>query len=223
MSAARGKELVIERELVRRVVPEPPFEARPDWQPGMPRPAAVIVPVLFDPDPQVLAIVRSAVGDHAGEVAFPGGKPEGDETIERAALRECEEEVGLGSDDLEIVGGLQPIPVITKKFLIHPLVALVAPEAEPRVASSEVTALLRFSLAPLLDGTEEYEALLAPWRGKDAVFPHFRRGEHVLYGASALIFYELVTRVAAALGRDLPRPKIVDRLPWGDRYGGAAR
>ena len=43
---------------------------------------------------------------HAGEIALPGGKVEGDESHIQAALREAYEEVGLDSQKAEIIGTL---------------------------------------------------------------------------------------------------------------------
>lgn len=48
----------------------------------------------IDDAPRVLMGVRK--GAHgAGELSFPGGKPEGAETLEQAAIRELREETGL--------------------------------------------------------------------------------------------------------------------------------
>jgi 8-oxo-dGTP pyrophosphatase MutT (NUDIX family) len=62
------------------------------------------------PDDRVLFIRRSSDGDHAGEWAFPGGKLEGDETPEQAALREAEEELGSLPE-----GGGHPLIELTRR------------------------------------------------------------------------------------------------------------
>src|ERR1700760_5049716 len=61
------------------------------------RPAAVLIPVVEHPQPTVLLTQRSPLlNDHAGQIAFPGGKIDAtDASPLDAALREAEEEVGL--------------------------------------------------------------------------------------------------------------------------------
>src|SRR3954469_8035786 len=45
-------------------------------------------------------------GVHSGQIAFPGGKIEDEETLEEAALREAYEEVGVNPTDVQILGAL---------------------------------------------------------------------------------------------------------------------
>jgi 8-oxo-dGTP pyrophosphatase MutT (NUDIX family) len=183
--------------------------------------AAVVVPVVFGAEPSVFVVLRSAhLKDHAAEVGFPGGKPEpADPDLASTALRELSEEVGISAADIELVGTLVPIPVITGRYLIHPYVGVLRDDAPtPRVASPEIARILRMPLLPLLTGAAPIRAVRGEWGG-DAVFaPHFALDGGVLYGASAYILYELLARLAATLGRVLPEPHLQDELPWGDRY-----
>lgn len=56
---------------------------------------------------------------HAGQVSFPGGVVEPGESPVEAALREAEEEVGLGG--LEALGFLSPT-LSPQGFLVQPVV-----------------------------------------------------------------------------------------------------
>ncbi|HEY2183378.1 MAG TPA: CoA pyrophosphatase, partial [Xanthobacteraceae bacterium] len=60
------------------------------------RPAAVLIPIVDRPDPQVLLTLRTELPSHPGQIAFPGGKidPQ-DQSPADAALREAVEEIGL--------------------------------------------------------------------------------------------------------------------------------
>jgi 8-oxo-dGTP pyrophosphatase MutT (NUDIX family) len=51
--------------------------------------------VMHIVDGKLLLVLRSPAGDHGGEWAFPGGHIEDGETPAEAALRECEEEIGI--------------------------------------------------------------------------------------------------------------------------------
>jgi NUDIX domain len=69
------------------------------------RPAAVLVPVIDRPEPQVLLTLRTELPSHPGQIAFPGGKidPQ-DRSPAEAALREATEEIGLPRAVIEPIG-----------------------------------------------------------------------------------------------------------------------
>lgn len=190
------------------------------------RPAAVIVPVGGTPgDAIVHFVVRaSTLRDHAGEVGFPGGKVEAsDASFVDAALREMEEEVAVLRDRAHVIGELRSVPVISGRYVIHPFVALldegITPRAASRAASSEVQAVIATPIAPFVTGELPIHVVtLALDDGTKWVAPHFEIEGRVLYGASAYVFYELVAKVARALGRELPPHRPASKFPWGDRY-----
>jgi 8-oxo-dGTP pyrophosphatase MutT (NUDIX family) len=184
------------------------------------RAAAVVVPVVLEPEPRVLLVLRGAdLKDHAGEVGFPGGKPEPtDPDLAATALRELEEELAVRPDQVEILGGLVPTPVITGRYLIHPFVGVLAAGTVARAASTEIARLLELPIAPLILGERPISAVRGEWMGMTVLSPHFAVDGAVLYGASAYIFYELLLRIAERLGRRLPEPQFESAPPWGSRY-----
>lgn len=193
------------------------------WLPVVePAPAAVLLAVRLDTaSPSVVAMLRAGgLRDHADEVAFPGGKPErGDASLLATALRESREEVGLGADDVEFVGMLTSVPVITGKYLIHPHVAVVHPGRAPHLGSArEVARVIELPVMEWLTGALRWEAVKIVGRGGELLFPHFPLGEVTLFGASAFIFHDLLRRLALVLGQPLPEPVLTDSYPWGSRY-----
>lgn len=184
--------------------------------------AAVVVPLRLDPEPHAVLVLRgSQLADHAGEVGFPGGKPDPDDgSLEITALRELAEEIAVAPSDVQILGSLMPVPVITGRYLIHSFVGLLGAGAAPSVASPEIARVLELPILPLITGERPIAAVRGAWGsdGRVVFAPHFEVDGAVLYGASAYIFYELLARLAARLGRALPPPEITERLPWGDRY-----
>ena len=89
------------------------------------RPAAVVallyrkkgvwhVPLTLRPDD---------ISQHAGQICFPGGRVEENETLEEAALRELREELGPISR-VRVIGTLTPFYVFVSRHLVTPHVAI---------------------------------------------------------------------------------------------------
>ncbi len=138
--------------------------ARPSYEPETlgdsirqgitnPTPAAVLIPlVMRDEQLSVLLTQRTTkLKKHAGQVAFPGGRrdPE-DADLMATALRESEEEIGLQSDDVEVLGALQDYFTGTG-YQITPVIAIVRPPSQLRLQASEVDAVFEVPLAFLMD------------------------------------------------------------------------
>jgi 8-oxo-dGTP pyrophosphatase MutT (NUDIX family) len=190
-----------------------PFDLRAVMGPEA-RDAVVLLPLTESAEGLVAHVVvrSSSLRDHAGEVGYPGGKVEFGESLERALTREIEEETGLAESDVELLGRLHPVPVVTGRYLIHPFVGLT--RRTPQITSTEHARLYEMPLARWLEGREPIEITEAPWRGLPLLVPHFRVGEHVMYGASAAILFDLLSRLS-------PEPlatALVTDKPWGDRY-----
>ncbi|MRG91248.1 NUDIX hydrolase [Polyangium spumosum] len=183
------------------------------------RSAAVAIPIRFEPEPVVIAILRSAVlREHPSQVAFPGGKREPDDVdLYATALREMDEEVGLAGEGITRLGELTATPTYNGRYLIHPYVVAVDAALAPVACSSEIARILELPLGAYLRGEEPIRGVMVPWRGGEILMPHFALGSCVLYGASAVIFHELVAQIADGIGATLPPPILQREMPWGDR------
>lgn len=138
------------------------FGAPPAWQPEIrmeprftqrsPVPAAVLVPVVMREQPMVLLTQRTShLANHSGQIAFPGGKVDKtDADVIMTALREAEEEVGLASDFVQVLGAL-PIYTTGSAFIITPVVALVQPGFTLSPNEGEVADVFEVPLAYLMN------------------------------------------------------------------------
>lgn len=116
-------------------------------------PAAVLIGLVDRADgPTVLLTKRTDhLKDHAGQICFPGGRiePE-DATIEAAALREAEEEIGLDPTKVDIMQRLSPYDTTTG-FRIHPVVGWIEPPFDITPDDFEVAEVFELPLAFILD------------------------------------------------------------------------
>ena len=136
---------------------EQPFEeAYPSaFLSDAPRPAAVLIPILHAPVADdhlpgwhILLTRRSdQLAEHRGQVAFPGGRSEpSDPSPEATALREAEEEIGLQSEDVQILGSLNSLLTITN-YSVTPVVGMIPWPYPVRPQQEEVSRVFTIPLA----------------------------------------------------------------------------
>ncbi len=152
-----------------------------------------------DPDPRLLLIERSrALRDHGGQLAFPGGKPEpDDDSLLDTALREAAEEVGLPISDTTVLGRLQAVPTPTR-FLIMPFVGWAPLGWTPRAISPEVYDIVTPRLSELADPARHRVLGSRSWQGRDYPLHEYAVHDPPLWGATALMVWELLRRLELA-------------------------
>lgn len=130
--------------------------------------------------------------DHKGQISLPGGGREpGDPSLECTALREACEEIGVCSDDICVLGRLTPVYIPISNFCVHPYVAYISHVPAFLAQPDEVAELLHLPLVHLMD---ESNLRTERWvlRGKETQVPYFDVFGHKVWGATAIILYELV-------------------------------
>eukprot|EP01037_Dinobryon_pediforme_P013461 gene13461-13576_t len=155
------------------------------------KPAAVLIPVVHGQGaPQVLLTQRSAhLRNHSGQIAFPGGRIELNESPQDAALRETHEEIGLAPHHVELIGTLQPYLSGTG-YLIHPIVGLIAPQAELSLNHDEVSDTFEVPLAFIMDKAN-HQVHSRIWNGKERYFYAIPYQERYIWGVTAGIIRAL--------------------------------
>jgi 8-oxo-dGTP pyrophosphatase MutT (NUDIX family) len=156
--------------------------------------AAVLVP-LYVRDDELHAVFtkrREDLRRHPGEISFPGGRRDHpDEELQMTALREAEEEIGLATDDVDLLGTLTPVSTFVTGYLIYPHVGLIDP-IPWKPSPNEVELVLELSLHALLSG---YAKRPMTRRGFTFETDTYVVGDHLIWGATARILGDLLDRL----------------------------
>jgi 8-oxo-dGTP pyrophosphatase MutT (NUDIX family) len=174
--------------------------------PGIPRPeprsgvaAAVLVP-LFERDGalHLLYTTRStALPQHAGQVAFPGGRhAPTDASLLATALRETEEEIGLARADVDVLGALDPIHTFSSNFLITPFVGRIPHPYPLRPDPREVDDVFAVPLT-VLDDPATVVAETWTIDGRTVPVTSYRHDGRTIWGATQRITAALLDLLTA--------------------------
>lgn len=160
-------------------------------------PASVLFPiVLRQSGPSVLLTQRTAhLKDHPGQISFPGGRVEpADASPAATALREAQEEIGLASRHVEILGYLPEYRTGTG-FRVTPVVAVVKPPFDLRPEPGEVAEIFEVPFSFLMDAANHQQHSLH-YRGKLRHYFAMPYGEYFIWGATAGIIVTLARALA---------------------------
>lgn len=194
MAAARRFEPGLQAEIAANLAT---FERRA-VEVGERKAAAVAVALLPDEDGRacfVLTRRTARVGSHKGQWALPGGRRESTESGRDAALREMEEEVGIGAGSVAVVGMLDDYAT-RSGYVITPVVVWCDPSVRLDPDAREVAAAYRVPVsdleAPGLPHLREIPESARPVISLPLLETH-------IHAPTAAVLYQF--REAALLGR----------------------
>lgn len=152
--------------------------------------AAVLIAITNEADPKVLLTRRSVyLSNHAGEVSFPGGKRDPQDTSNIVvALREAYEETALNPFDVQLLGDL-PMQKARNGMLVKAVVGLIPPEVELVAQPTEIDRIFFASLRQLMDvPAVPYEVRFAH---QSLYFPSMRVENEIVWGLTARMLVAL--------------------------------
>lgn len=175
---------------------EPVGAIKPKFEHKLPpRPGSVMILLYPDGNDVLFPLTKRPdyLGTHGGQISLPGGKAETGETLIETALRETEEEIGIDSKSIEILGTLSDFFVIPSNFMVTPVVGMLHTQPIFKPDPKEVVKVLKGSVNQLLKSEairtkEILAAKLFPMRA-----PHFEIEQEVVWGATAMILNEFRT------------------------------
>ena len=152
--------------------------------------AAVLIAITNEDNPKVLLTRRSVyLSNHAGEVSFPGGKRDPQDTSNIVvALREAQEETALNPFEVQLIGDL-PMQKARNGMLVKPVVGLIPPKVELIPQPSEIDRIFFASLQHLMEAPPTpYEVSFAQQK---LYFPSMQVEDEVVWGLTARMLVSL--------------------------------
>lgn len=165
-------------------------------------PAGVLVPLYRKDDAWHVLLNRRTmhVGEHKGEIAFPGGVIEDeDATMQACALREAWEEMGIRPEDVDVLGAVDAVLTRTN-YLVYPTVGTIPYpypfNADPR----EVAEVIEVPLDAVLDDSAVRYERRHSEDGPALDRVAYACGSSLIYGATAWILQQVLAQVRQAIG-----------------------
>lgn len=165
--------------------------------------AAVALLLRGDAPFEIFFIIRASHDDDpwSGDIGFPGGKIEPDETPRQTAERETFEEVGICLEPAELLGGLEPIRGAHLPVQIHCLVYHLKEQPVVR-CNHEIAGSFWLKTTDLLT-EERFGDYPVRFKSERLIRPGVQilpKGEPVLWG----ITYRLLNQFFGTLGVPFP-------------------
>lgn len=156
---------------------------------------------LFYPDHEnvlrLIFIVRTSHDPrdkHAGQIAYPGGSVDPtDLNLEGTALREVEEEIGVLSSSIEVLGQLTDLYIPVSNFLVSPFLGYMPQRPSFIRQESEVAEILELPFESFLTETARQKTDVRLTNGQTLKnVPCWIVDGHMIWGATSMITAEVV-------------------------------
>lgn len=181
--------------------------SRPEKKAGVGRVAGVLLlfydfDVENDPNLHIVLTKRQAdLSNHGGQISFPGGRQEGEETLWETAARESFEEIGIVGNQIEMLGELNPVYIPPSDFTVYPFIGWHIGRPKFVRCEDEVAEIIEVPLAQLLDSKTLQFGDIESASGMNINVPFYAVGniqQHRVWGATAIMLGEMIERIRQA-------------------------
>lgn len=164
---------------------------------GLLVPAAVLIPLIERKDGMHILLTRRTdhLRSHPGQISFPGGRIEPEDgSVEAAALRESQEEIGLPPEQVEIIGRLGRWRM-TSGFIVYPVIGMIDLPVRLKPDPVEVAEIFEVPLSFLLD-PKNHKPHIIEHQGQRHELIAMPFGQHFIWGATAAMLHALYHTLA---------------------------
>ena len=126
---------------------------------------------------------------HKGQISFPGGVVEKNESKMNAAIRETNEEIGVDKDVIKIIGNLTPLYIPVSNFHISPFVGWTEEKPNTKVHDAEVKRVFSVSINDLIL-ERNLKTKKDFFSNKSVKVPYFDLNGETVWGATSMILSE---------------------------------
>lgn len=156
---------------------------------------SVLVPVCkVGEKPSLLYTVRATnLRTNGGEVSFPGGRTDQDESPIQTALRETYEEIGLPPDKIDVWGQGPPLPGRNNKIMITPVIGSIASltHEDLTINVNEIAEVFTVPIELLCEPKNQFYTQFS----NGFILPVFVIEEYKIWGITAYITHSFLSSV----------------------------
>ncbi|WP_100657395.1 CoA pyrophosphatase [Alteromonas flava] len=160
------------------------------------KPAGVLLPLITHESGLNLLLTRRAthLRHHPGQISFPGGRQEDDDTDAiAAALRETHEEIGIPPQQVNIIGQLPDYRTISG-YVMQPVIGFVPPGIDLTLDENEVCNAFEVPLEHVLN-KENYLIHWVNRQQRNMPVYFIPYGDLYIWGATAAILRTLANHI----------------------------
>lgn len=167
-----------------------------------PRNSSVLVLLYESGDSIRLVLIKRPdyIGTHGGQISLPGGRHEKtDHDLEATALRETQEEIGVPTDKIKVIGKLTELFIPPSNYLVQPFVGYFEGVPEFIPDPKEVERIIEISLNDLLDDNRVVMQKIKLPVGITFEAPGYDINGDIIWGATAMMLSEF-KEIAGRIG-----------------------
>jgi 8-oxo-dGTP pyrophosphatase MutT (NUDIX family) len=149
-----------------------------------------------------LFIERAKDGNtHSGQIAFPGGKKDDtDKDVIYTALRECEEEIGVPINSVEVLGVLTDLYIPPSNFIVSSIIGYISELPDLVLSKNEVANTFEIRLEDLFlpENKSKKTVKQSDDFSKEIEVPIYKIENKIdVWGATAMIIAEFETLITS--------------------------
>ena len=153
---------------------------------------ALFYPDLKQQTKLVLILRKTYEGVHSAQIGFPGGKFETeDDSLEKTAIRETCEEIGVSQNGIEVIKQLTEVYIPPSNFYVQPYIGIVKDTPLFIKQDDEVEEVIEVSLHHFINDNSVINTFVETSYNIKIEVPAYQLSGHIVWGATAMMLSEI--------------------------------